>query len=196
LSRLLQGWTFRATLDGDPPTRFLWVDKAKIPQEPTAAQTHFVESSREAAESLFKVRVFLRISRSRDHHMKTLFVESRRIDAVTVYRRWPLKVLAIVVLGLGALSARAVDGWTPTPFTITSVYVAQQNNFQYRVYGIPASSGCPNSTTWAYINDSDLGSPGYVAAILSAFSAGKLITVNITTTASGFCHIVELQVWG
>ena len=44
------------------------------------------------------------------------------------------------------------DGWT-TDFTITNLYIAGQNNFQYRVYGMPAVSTCTNGSTWAYLNE-------------------------------------------
>jgi hypothetical protein len=125
--------------------------------------------------------------------LKTWMVDGCRIDSITVCRRWLFKVLAVVALGVGAISARA-DGWT-SDFTITSLYVAQQNNFQYRVYGMPPVASCTNATTWAYVNDADAGSPGSVAAILSAYSMGKLIRLNITTV-NGFCHIVELLVSG
>jgi hypothetical protein len=93
------------------------------------------------------------------------------------------------------LSAQAsADGWTGD-FTITNLYVAGQNNFQYRVYGMPAVSTCTNGPNWGYVNDSDPGSAGFYAAILSAYDLGKLIRLNIQTV-NGFCHIVELFVSG
>jgi len=86
------------------------------------------------------------------------------------------------------------DGWT-TDFTITNLYIAGQNNFQYRVYGMPAVSTCTNGPTWAYLNDSDPGSAGFYAAMLGAYYSGKVIRVNVATV-NGFCHIIELFISG
>jgi len=86
------------------------------------------------------------------------------------------------------------DGWT-SDFTITNLYIAGQNNFQYRVYGMPAVSSCTNGPTWAYLNDSDPGSAGFYAAMLGAYYSGKVIRVNVQTV-NGFCHIIELFISG
>jgi hypothetical protein len=42
-----------------------------------------------------------------------------------------IRILAIVAIGFAASSARA-DSWTSN-FTITGIFVAGQNNYQYRV---------------------------------------------------------------
>jgi hypothetical protein len=102
-------------------------------------------------------------------------------------------LLAVVAIGFAASPARA-DGVTSN-FTITSFFVSQQNNFQYRVYGMPAVASCSNATTWAYVNDSEPSSKGIVTAILFAYAAGKLINLNLQTL-NGYCHIVEVQVAG
>jgi len=97
------------------------------------------------------------------------------------------------VLLLASTSAFA-DGWT-ADFNITNIYVANQNNFQYRIYGMPAVASCTNGTNWAYINDSDNGSTGYYSTLLMAYSAGKQVRLNLVTV-NGFCHIIELFVSG
>ena len=102
-------------------------------------------------------------------------------------------VLSAIVLLLVSSSAFA-DGWTSN-FSITSLYVSEQNNFQYRVYGFPAVAACTHATNWAYVNDSDAGSAGYYAALLTAYTLGKQISLNLVTV-NGFCHIVEVQVSG
>lgn len=81
--------------------------------------------------------------------------------------------------------------WT-SDFIITNLYVAGQNNFQYRVYGMSSlQSLCPNSPNWAYVNESDSGAKGRVATILAAFYAGRAIRVYVTVTG-GYCQIEEL----
>lgn len=86
------------------------------------------------------------------------------------------------------------DGWTSS-FAITSVYIAQQNNFQYRINGMPADATCVNATTWGYINDSDPGSQGEVATILGAYYSGKSVSLHVVAV-NGFCHIIEFTVSG
>jgi len=127
--------------------------------------------------------------------------ESRIDDRLQGSRRTPWKylarraldVLTVFALGLAALPAHA-DGWT-SDCTITNLYVAGQNNFQYRVFGMPGIASCTSGQTWGYVNDADPGSQGFVAAILSAYNTGKLIRLNIQTV-NGFCHIIELFVSG
>ena len=96
-------------------------------------------------------------------------------------------------MGLAANSALA-DGWT-TNFTITSIFVAQQNNYQYRVNGMPAVAECANGATWGYVNDADAGSPGMVAAFYSAFVSAKLVSLHVVTV-NGYCHIIEMLISG
>jgi hypothetical protein len=105
-----------------------------------------------------------------------------------------MKSIFRAVLLLLVSSSAFADGWT-SDFTITNLYVAGQNNFQYRVYGMPTVASCTNGSNWGYINDIDPGSAGYYAAILTAYTTGKAIRLNIVTT-NGFCHIVELFVSG
>jgi hypothetical protein len=105
-----------------------------------------------------------------------------------------MKSILPALLLLLTCSPAFADGWT-TNFTITGLFVSVQNNFQYRVYGLPPVASCTNGTTWAYINDSDGGSTGYYAALLTAFTTGKQITLNLVTV-NGYCHIVELEVIG
>jgi hypothetical protein len=105
-----------------------------------------------------------------------------------------MKSILYGALLLLASNAALADGWT-ADFNITNLYVAQQNNFQYRVYGMAQVPACTNGTNWAYINDNDPGSAGYYAALLIAYTTGKLIRLNLTT-AGGFCHIIEMFVSG
>jgi hypothetical protein len=109
------------------------------------------------------------------------------------FARFCISLLAVVAIGFAASPARA-DGFTAF-FTITGFYVSQQNNYQYRVFGMPAVTSCTNANNWAYVNDSDPASKGFVAAILFAYSTGKQISLNIQTV-NGYCQFIELQIAG
>lgn len=80
--------------------------------------------------------------------------------------------------------------WTGD-FTITNIYVAGENNFQYRIYGMVPNSSCSNGSNWVYINKSDSGSEGFVAAMFTAFASGRPIRALIEPT-NGYCHVIEL----
>lgn len=105
---------------------------------------------------------------------------------------------SIGAAGLAACSAlllsqtAVASAWT-SDFTITNLYIAGENNFQYRVYGMPANSACSNGPTWGYVNDSDSGSKGQVATLLAAFYSGRPIRLLIEP-GGGYCHIVEVFV--
>jgi hypothetical protein len=74
----------------------------------------------------------------------------------------------LISAALVLLSAQAqADGWT-SDFHITSLYVSGPTNFYYRVYGMPTVSTCTNGSNWAYVNQGDAGSSGYITAILMA----------------------------
>lgn len=108
-------------------------------------------------------------------------------------RRASLAIIAALASVCVAAPASA-DGWTSS-FAITSVYIAQQNNFQYRINGMPAEATCVNATTWGYINDSDPGSQGELATILGAYYSGKSVSLHVVAV-NGFCHIIEFTVSG
>lgn len=101
---------------------------------------------------------------------------------------------ALAVVATAALSMWVADAhanyWTGD-FTITNLYVAGENNFQYRTYGAGSQPICPNSPNWAYVNDADSGSKGKIATILAAFYTGRPIRVYIEAV-NGFCHIEEV----
>jgi hypothetical protein len=116
-----------------------------------------------------------------------------RPDTANSFARFFIKILVVVAIGFAANSARA-DSWS-SYFTITSIFVAGQNNFQYRVNGMPAVAECTNAPNWGYVNDGDAGSPGMVAAIYSAFVSAKLVSLHVVTV-NGYCHIIEMMVSG
>jgi hypothetical protein len=82
------------------------------------------------------------------------------------------------------------DYWTGD-FTISNLYIAAENNFQYRTYGTGTQAMCPNSPNWAYVNESDSGSKGKIATILAAFYTGRPIRALISAQ-NGFCRIEEI----
>lgn len=104
-----------------------------------------------------------------------------------------MKSMLCALLLLASSSAFA-DGWT-SDFTITNIYVANLNNFQYRIYGMPSVASCTNGSNWAYLNDSDGGSVGYYSTLMMAYASGKTIRLNLVTS-NGYCHIIELFVSG
>ena len=118
--------------------------------------------------------------------------QDRRRDTPNTFAFFFVRILAVVVIGFAANSARA-DSWTSN-FTITGVFVAGQNNYQYRVIGMPVAAEC-TGYNWGYVNDSDAGSAGWVAAIYSAYISGKLISLHVVNV-NGFCHIVEMVLSG
>jgi hypothetical protein len=115
-----------------------------------------------------------------------------RPDTANSFARFFIKSLAVVVIGIAANSARA-DSWTSN-FTITGIFVAGQNNYQYRVNGMPAAAECAGYP-WGYVNDSDAGSAGMVAAFYTAYASAKQLSLHVVTV-NGFCHIIEMFVSG
>ena len=105
----------------------------------------------------------------------------------------PAVAARIIPLSIGLMSAPAWAGFYTSTFTITQYYVAAPGNYQYRIFGVPNSSSCPDSPGWAYLEDTDPGSKAYITAILSAFLAGKSIGLYVTPV-NGFCHIGEVNV--
>jgi hypothetical protein len=99
--------------------------------------------------------------------------------------------LGTCVLGALAVWAGDAHAYWSSDFTITGLYVAGENNFQYRAYGVGTLAMCPNSPNWAYVNDNDSGAKGRVATILAAFYSGRPIRVFLSAQG-GFCRIDEV----
>lgn len=97
----------------------------------------------------------------------------------------------LFVFFLFLLSAEAHSAAWTSDFTITNIYVAGENNFGYRVYGMPAMPSCPNGTNWAYVNKVDSGSQGFATSIFTAFTTGRPVRL-LVEPANGFCHILEV----
>ena len=108
-------------------------------------------------------------------------------------RKLFITTTAAVALAMGLASAPTLAGSYTGTFTITSFYVASPGNYQYRIFGMGNVPSCTNSPNWAYLEDTDGGSKAYVAAILSAFYAGKSVSLYLTPV-NGFCHIGEVVV--
>jgi len=100
-----------------------------------------------------------------------------------------MKKILCLALMLVSIDARSAS-WT-SDFTITGIYVAGKDNYQYRIYGMPAMPSCTNGSNWAFINESDLGSKGYVTSVYTAFATGRPIRVFVEVE-NGYCHIQEL----
>jgi hypothetical protein len=115
-----------------------------------------------------------------------------RPEPANSFARFFIRGPAVVAIGFAANSARA-DSWTGN-FTITSIFVARQNNYQYRVNGMPAAAEC-TGTPWGYVNDGDPGSQGMVAAIYSAYVSAKQVSLHVVAV-NGYCHITEMMVSG
>ena len=86
-----------------------------------------------------------------------------------------------------------VAGQWVSSFTVTRLFVAGENNFQYRVYGMPALPACASGPDWAYVNDADSGAKGKVATLLGAFYSGRRVGIFVEVV-NGYCHILDLIV--
>src|SRR5689334_19767264 len=106
-------------------------------------------------------------------------------------RRGIVRVVAAAVMALAGGAANAAE-WRGY-FTITNLYVAGLNNYQYRLYGSDVLPSCTSSPGWSYLNDSDSGSKGQVAALYAAFYSGRPVRV-LLEDVGGFCHILEVVV--
>jgi hypothetical protein len=79
-------------------------------------------------------------------------------------------------------------------FAITGTYISGAENLHYRVAGtLPLPAPCPAAPTYAYINQSASGAKAYIAALMTAQVAGKLVKLY-ADNESGYCRIVEMQV--
>jgi hypothetical protein len=61
--------------------------------------------------------------------------------------------------------------------------------------GMPAVAAWSNAPTWAYVNETDAGAKGYIAALLSAFAMGKQVALYVQPV-NGFCRIIEINITG
>jgi hypothetical protein len=95
------------------------------------------------------------------------------------------------VVGAFAVWAGEAQAYWSGDFVITNLYVAGENNFQYRPYGVGVLSMCPNSPNWAYINENDNGAKGKIATILAAFYSGRPVRMYLSAQG-GFCRIEEI----
>jgi pimeloyl-ACP methyl ester carboxylesterase len=77
------------------------------------------------------------------------------------------KTFAAIILA--ALSIVPLDGFAGSVTgTVTQIDVADFNNYSFRVYlaNVPM---CGNSTTWAYLPNTDSNYNAYAAALLTAY---------------------------
>ncbi|OWQ88589.1 hypothetical protein CDN99_17230 [Roseateles aquatilis] len=89
------------------------------------------------------------------------------------------------------MAAHAEGRWTGE-FKPGGPYVSSGVNFHFRVSNVPATANCPQ--TWAYINETDSGAKGKIAALLLAYAQGKSIDIFVDTGDGGYCHVVEFVV--
>ncbi|MCP4485927.1 MAG: hypothetical protein GY820_01160 [Gammaproteobacteria bacterium] len=88
-------------------------------------------------------------------------------------------------------------GW----FKINQVFVSNGNNLYFRVYGMSSMSYCPDGSTWAYVDENDSGEKGKISTLLSAYAAGKDVTLHVEPkdhyeNGKLYCHIVEVGIKG
>ena len=104
-----------------------------------------------------------------------------------------------LVLLFLAVSSNSMAIETPAPFKIDKIYLANAENFHFRVLrnttdGTWLCNNGPKNPAWAYINESDSGSKGKMSALLAAYAAKKtvqLYTEGVDTSAGRMCKIVE-----
>lgn len=111
------------------------------------------------------------------------------------------KYVIAILLWSFCFSANALE--YPAPFKIKSIFMSQPNNFYFRVsadYTDPNAWHCdsgPKNPAWSYIDETDPGSKAMIAALLTAYSLGKtvtLITVGVDTYAGRMCKIIEFSI--
>lgn len=66
--------------------------------------------------------------------------------------------------------------------------VAEPSNFETRVYLANTTAICSSGQNWGYLNSSDANYKGVLAILLTAYVAGKRVTVY-TMSEGGYCHI-------
>ncbi|MEF7613647.1 hypothetical protein V4F39_06965 [Aquincola sp. MAHUQ-54] len=82
--------------------------------------------------------------------------------------------------------------WTPW-FSISSTYAAGAENYNLRIYGVPAGS-C--SAGWAYINQSATGSKVIMSSLMLAFATNRRVQLYLDKDESNYCKIIEAAVGG
>lgn len=71
-------------------------------------------------------------------------------------------------------------------------------NYDFRVYIENQSVVCSGTadTSWGYVNVTDANYKGIMATILTAYTAGKTVTIFSNKNASGYCQIGYVSVFG
>ena len=82
---------------------------------------------------------------------------------------------------------------TTAPFKISTIAVHQPGNLPFRVYGMPNIPSCPGGN-FAYVDENDTTANAKISTLLTAFSAGKSIYLEVlpvTHPANGntYCQI-------
>lgn len=108
-----------------------------------------------------------------------------------------LKALMAAGLALSSLSAHAWDG-VVTGKIVRLDGVNQVGNYDLRVYLDNASSMCTGGLdpTWSYINANDANYKGLLSMVLTAYTAGKTITVYANKRENGYCQIGYIAISG
>ena len=102
-----------------------------------------------------------------------------------------MRQILVLLTALVALPALAWDGIASG--TITTIDITDANGFGFRVRVNGTSNMCGLGTDWAYLNEADSNYKVYVAALLSAKTAGMPVTV-FTNVASSYCKIGYIQI--
>jgi hypothetical protein len=108
-----------------------------------------------------------------------------------------LSALLIVVFAAPRSHAQA-QYWTGT-FTISDLHLAAGNNMNVRIQGMPTMTYCASATYFAYVDPADTGASAKIAALITAFVAGKAVNLFVQPTdyysnGSSYCHIIEFDV--
>jgi hypothetical protein len=113
--------------------------------------------------------------------------EIQREDVMrTVFR-----AAALAIAGMWASHALAVE---TIGGQIDTLYVAQGNNFGYRVTIAGQSKLCSGANgNFAYTNAADDNYKAYVANLMLAYTQGKPVTLTMEVV-NGYCHLLEVGV--
>lgn len=110
--------------------------------------------------------------------------------------KWLFHLASIALAAVGGLSANALQAqtWQAASGTIRSVALSSASNEAFRIFLVNGSASALPSTCsndFAYINTSDDNYQAKVAALLSAYAQGKVVSINYTIV-NNFCQITDM----
>lgn len=113
------------------------------------------------------------------------------------------KIIVAFFLSVTSAMALAEIIESSTPFKISEIYVANATKYHFRIMADYSDStkwlcnNGPKNPAWAYINEADSGAAGMISTLLTAYAAGKTVTLyttGIDGPSGRVCKIVEFSI--